>query len=400
MPRLVNRKPKLGKKKRGDVTYAVVRLNNRIHVCGRWGTKEAERKYKALLHEWIEAGCSTAVGASPKTATVSQLCAAFWKHAKTYYNGTNAAHFKRVIKSLRTKYGSKQVSDFGGRDLKALRQSFVDSGASRTYANESTQRVKQIFKWGTAEDMVPPSVHAVLAAVAGLRVGKTEARENDPVQPVPLEHFEATLEYLPEVVADLLRVQFLTGARPGEIRALTPGHVNTKSDPWEAKLYKHKTAHHGRPRVLFFGPKAQAVLAPYLLRGADEFCFSPKDSEKRRLEALHDARTTPLSCGNKPGSNRRTNPKRKPGGQYTKDSVNRAIMRAVERLNAARGDRGQDPIPCWSANQLRHLRATMLRAEFDLETSRTVLGHSKSTTSEVYAEKDFATARAAVARLG
>ncbi len=52
-----------------------------------------------------------------------------------------------------------------------------------------------------------------------------------------------------------------------------------------------------------FGPKAKAILAPNLLRAADTHCFSPKESEAQRLEARNAARKTPLSCGNKRGSN-------------------------------------------------------------------------------------------------
>lgn len=47
----------------------------------------------------------------------------------------------------------------------------------------------------------------------------------------------------------------------------------------------HKTEHHGRGRVIAIGPRAQAVLLPYLLRKATTFCFSPRESEVRWMGA-------------------------------------------------------------------------------------------------------------------
>ncbi|NNJ24319.1 hypothetical protein LzC2_03750 [Planctomycetes bacterium LzC2] len=44
----------------------------------------------------------------------------------------------------------------------------------------------------------------------------------------------------------------------------------------------------------------------------------------------------------------------------------------------------------WSPNQLRHTRATQLRAKYGIELTRTVLGHSDIATSAIYAERDLA----------
>ncbi len=43
-------------------------------------------------------------------------------------------------------------------------------------------------------------------------------------------------------------------------------------------------------------------------------------------------------------------------------------------------------------NQLRHTRATEIRAEFGLDSAASVLGHSQITTTQVYAEQDKARA--------
>ena len=55
--------------------------------------------------------------------------------------------------------------------------------------------------------------------------------------------------------------------------------LDRSGEIWEYRPSSHKTEHHDKKRVIFVGPKAQAVLFPYLERDAEVFCFSPVDSE-------------------------------------------------------------------------------------------------------------------------
>ena len=66
----------------------------------------------------------------------------------------------------------------------------------------------------------------------------------------------ATLPYLPEVVADMVRLQRLTGARPGEICSLRPCDLDRSSDVWLYSPCEHKTEHHEKERVIVVGPQA------------------------------------------------------------------------------------------------------------------------------------------------
>ena len=162
-----------------------------------------------------------------------------------------------------------------------------------------------------------------------LRKDVSGARETEPIQPVDDDVVEATLPHLPCLVADMVRLQRLTGARPGEIILLRPADVDRKRDVWRYVPSEHKTEHHGHRRNIFIGPKAQIILLPYLLRDAEEFCFRPAESERKRRQTRHEARTTPLNCGNRPGttSRRTVCPT---GTRYTNDSYRRAIARACE----------------------------------------------------------------------
>lgn len=56
---------------------------------------------------------------------------------------------------------------------------------SRGVVNTRVNRIKPIFKWAVSEAVAPPSAYEGLRAVAGLRCGRTDAKETDPVKPVP-----------------------------------------------------------------------------------------------------------------------------------------------------------------------------------------------------------------------
>src|SRR5262249_22442508 len=55
---------------------------------------------------------------------------------------------------------------------------------------------------------------------------------------------------------------------------------------------------------------------------------------------------------------------------------------------------------CWHPHQLRHNAATALPRQFGIEATRTALGHSTMSASEIYAELDHAKAREIMATVG
>lgn len=102
------------------------------------------------------------------------------------------------------------------------------------------------------------------------------------------------------------------------------------------------------------------------------YCFRPCDSEEKRRAAAHAERKTPLSCGNRPGSNRARKVKRPAGERYTPDSYRRAIQRACDKaFPAPEAVEGEDLAAWrakhrWSPNQLRHSCATEVRKRYEV----------------------------------
>jgi integrase len=120
--------------------------------------------------------------------------------------------------------------------------------------------VKRIFRWATEQEFVPPSIYHGLAAVSGLRTGRSEAPDNAPVGPVPNDVLNATLAHLSPMHRAMVETQLHAGMRPGEILQLRGADLDTSGPVWVYRPRRHKTEHTGRDRVVFLGPRAQAVL--------------------------------------------------------------------------------------------------------------------------------------------
>jgi len=216
----------------------------------------------------------------------------------------------------------------------------IRRGWCRNYVNAQTNRLRRLFKWAVENEMVPAAVIHGLQAVAGLRAGKSPARESDPVRPVAEEHVEAVYPFVSRQVRRMIELQLVTGMRPGEVCAMRDRDIDTTGRLWTYKPQKHKTAHHGYTRVVYLGPRAQRLLADFLKPDLAGYLFSPADADRERRELLSTRRRengTPMSCGNRPGTNRRRAPKRKPGECYTVGSYRTAIQRARSRLSADPG---------------------------------------------------------------
>ena len=88
--------------------------------------------------------------------------------------------------------------------------------------------------------MVAPSVHEGLRTVSGLRHGRTKARESKPVTPVSEDQVELTLPYVSPQISAIIRLQLLTGMRPGEVLCMTSRDLDRSEDIWVYEPAKHK----------------------------------------------------------------------------------------------------------------------------------------------------------------
>ena len=357
---------------------AYVKLNGVVHYLGAYDTPSSRDEYYRIISEWTANGRRRIDAVA--TTTVNQLLLAFIRHAKVYYRDVDGnltsslENYKPVLRALKERYGTASVERFTPRALKALREEWIDTDRySRGTINKYTRYIKRVFKWGFTEEMVPVAVSQALQDVDALEANRSRARETQPVEPVPIADIDATLEHLPDVVGDMVRLQLLLACRPTELCLMRPADIDRTGDVWVYVPRKHKTQHKGKQRHIYIGPKAQTILAKYLLRDGESFCFSPAESEAQRRAKQHANRKTPLSCGNRPSG-----VTRQFKDYYTKDSYGTCVRRAAKRAG----------VPKWSPYQLRHTAATDIRRQFGLEEAQVMLGHSRADVTQIYALKN------------
>lgn len=407
---------------------AYIYVHGQRMYLGRHDRPETVQKYHQTVAEYMATGGQAPV---EKTAIkIKELMARFWVWAEGYYvmpdgsTGKELDNYRHALRPLKEIYADTPVTSFGPRALQAVRQRMIDKGWCRRSVNRHVCRVKSLFRWGTEQELIPGTIYHALEAVAGLKRGRSGAKEGPPVKPVPIDHVYAIQPFVSRQVWALIQLQLFTAARTGELLDLRPADIDRSGKVWTFRPDEHKTVHHGHRRAIYFGPKAQAVLAPFLLRPADKAMFSPAEAEKERREMAHEARTTPMSCGNRPGSNRSENPKRPPRETYDVATYRRAIARACDQAFPPPEPLAQKPDESrkkwmarltpdqkkalkqwrsahrWHPHQLRHTAATELRKEFGLEAARVVLGHRSSAVTEIYAEIDHAKAIEAMLKVG
>lgn len=400
---------------------ALVEIRGKHIYLGKYDSPESHELYKQLIAQHFSDNPVLADASTEKSIKVKALVLKYFRFAKGYYlkNGQptdEITSLRIILRRLRKMYGSTQAKDFGPKAFKTVRESLIQKGLSRKYINDSMNRIRRMFKWGVAEELIPPSVHQALIAVPGLKKGRTTAKESEKVLPVADDIIEATLPFLGDVVTDMVRLQRYTGMRPAEICIIRPCDIDRTNKIWLYRPESHKTQHHGHERIVLIGPKAQGVLLPYLVRDPQSYCFRPCDSEAKRRALAHANRNTPISYGNTIGTNRKSSPKVTIGESYNTNSYRRAIHRACDKAFKHPELSGIKPADLntmqkkelriwrsnhrWSPNQLRHTAATEIRREFGLEAAQVILGHSEADVTQVYAERDLAKGFEVAHRIG
>ena len=409
MPRIRPIVPPLKRHKPSGRAYATI--DGRRVYFGPFDDPVSERRYKRHIAERMDAE-SFASPPDPKRLTVAELVAAFMRHAATYYrldDGTvtnELANFTKAVKPLVELYADVKAADFGPLALKAVRQTMVDKGWCRSQVNKQTSRLKHVFRWGGAEELIEPSVFHRLQCVGGLRYGRSAAKESEPVKPVPDHIVDATLPHMTPTVRAMVELLRTTGMRAGELVLLRTADLDTSGSVWTYTPQRHKSQHHGRTRKVFIGPRGQAVLKPFLRHDLQAYVFSPEQADAERRERMHAARRTPLSCGNRPGTNVKADPKKQPGDRYTTGSLGHAVEYACRAAwPPPKGTTGDELRQWrrdhrWNLHQLRHSYATTVRREHGLEAAQVLLGHSRADVTQVYAERDSAKAIEVARRIG
>lgn len=372
---------------RGGKDWCRFRLpggGTRDFTLGPAGSAEARAEYARLLAEAEAQGCRAPLRRAA-VVSVNDLVAAHLAHAEERHPGRQADRVKRSLAPAALLYGTTPAADFGPVQLRACRQHLVSQGKyCRKVINSMTGCIRACWKWGASHGLAPHLASAALYDVPDLRRCDVGAPPDHPPVAAVLEaDVLSVLPHCGRQVASLLQIQLLTGMRPGEAVRLRPGRIDRA---WKAVdgvpvwLYRPEAGHKGewreRPREIAIGPKAQAVLAPFLLRDAQAYCFSPAEAAAGHQAARAAARKTKRtpselrrSRGAKPGAGA--------GARYTSQAYGLAVARACERAG----------VPTFSPNMVRKRAITDIETEGGREDSRCVAGHSTPSTTAIYARQ-------------
>ena len=383
---------------------------------GAYNSETSRTEYARLIAAGPEK-YATPTPPPPANTTVAEVLVHFLKYAADYYSGPDGRHtsefttYKLTARAVRTHYAALPAAEFSPRCLAAVRDGWVDAGLTRREVNRRVRQVRRIFRWGSAEELVPHATAAALAAVFTLAKGRTPAPDRDPIKPVAETDVRATLPHVRPEVAGMIEVQLYTGMGPGEVCKLRPADIDRSGDVWIFQPAAHKGAWRGKDRVVAIGPKAQAVLAKFWPADPSDFVFSPNRAVVALRAERAAARSTPRYPSHMANNAARRKPTatRPPAAAYTTCSYARAVTRGVKKGNTDRQAKAVvDPqhgpnlprIVHWHPNQLRHPHRTTVRKRFGLEAAQVALGHARADVTQVYAEKNLGLAAAVALELG
>jgi hypothetical protein len=193
-------------------------LGGRHFYLGRYGSAESREAYARLLAEAFRPGAAPHEAESsqrdPPDLTINELLVRYLDFAKRYYvkDGKSTKELtcmKEALGHMRKTFGSLLAVEFGPLKLKAVRQQMIDAGLARGVINNRVNRIKRVIKWAVSEELLPAGAYEAVQAVSGLRFGRSEAKETEPVRPVPDSWVDATVPYLSPQVSAMVQLQRL-----------------------------------------------------------------------------------------------------------------------------------------------------------------------------------------------
>ncbi|GHT28891.1 integrase [Planctomycetales bacterium] len=258
------------------------------------------------------------------------------------------------------------------------KRSLIEQGYAKSQVKRYIKVVKQVFSWAATPrydegtwDILPTMVSASLIAEMKM-IKVTDAdncRENPLRLDVAYEYIQAVMDYVSPIIEAMMRVQYLTGMRPGEVCTMKVGDIKkTKAEfgnhyrLWDGEnwLYvaaEHKTKKYIGERQFAIAMEEQEILEPYLAgKSASDFVFSK--TSKRGF-----------------------------GKPFTTDEYGRYIKRTIEKYELEK----------FTAHQIKHSAVSDTSEKHNRDKARALAGHTSETMTARYDHSDdkklFAMAR-------
>jgi len=364
-----------------DLAY--VYRNGKKTYFGKWGSSESIQKYNDFIKKLADEESKPAI-------TLRYVVDRFLEAKSNYYvkRGEQTRQLSRIKTACEypvKMYGDRLVDSITPKTLIDCRAEMEKSGRfSRSYINTLISCFRLVIRWGVEQELVKAETLTALQAISPLKRGRSIAKETNPVSSVDPEIVEKTIKVSPPIIADMIRVQTLTGMRPTEVCQMREGDLDIKDNTVSIyTLSTDKTDYRRDPknkRRIPLGKKAVNIIKRYLNGDPDNVIFAPYKSVRERNRTRQEARKTKTP----PSQARRVKEtdealKERLNETYDTAAYGRAIARACVKAGVEK----------WSPNQLRHLFATHVREVYGLEAAQVCLGHSNANVTQIYAERDF-----------
>jgi len=286
-------------------------------------------------------------------------------------------------------YAEWSIVDLGPAELMAVQKAMVayryqrspyanePVGYTRTGINQMISQIHKMWRWGIGRGLTTEAQTQLLREVRPLRAGKTTAPENRRRPPVTKAELEKVCDKLTTVVADMLRIIWLTAMRPDEVCRMRPLAI-LQDDPecWiyipgreVSQLGDHKTAHRRRVRAVPLTTSVQTILAPRMKDLEPEaVVFRPADA----IVEMKERRLVDQSVSRDYRS--QTDPMISPGDRYKPSALYTAVRRACRRAGVER----------FTPYDLRRTAAARVRSKLSKDDAKLLLGHVSTDTTEIY----------------
>jgi integrase len=379
------------------VTVRLATSGRRDILLGPWDSQASHEEHARILGILAANGGRYPVAtiAAPTGLSVNETILLWWRDAEVKRGPKDKElhQYKYACRPLKELYGTLPAAEFTPKKCRDVIQRMAELEWSRKLINRRLSRIKAVFSWAVAEELIPASVAHGLREVKGFQRGDQRVKESPDRLPAFLGDVQKVLPLLRGPVAAMLELQWLTGMRSGEVRIMRTLDIDQSSP--QCWLYRpgsdagpcgtHKNAWRGQLRIVPLGPRCIEIITPFLQPDRPlAYLFSPQQAT---AEANHLRRKNP-------GGERKTGrPKCKrkgaPGQCYTEGSYPQAVARACDKAGVK-----------FNPYALRHGRKMDLERTVGSEAARCVLGQKSIEATQHYGQVDVARAAEVLTRLG
>ena len=370
------------KYRRHATGQAFVYLNKHSIYLGLYGSPESHAKYRQTVAAWLNSGGFLPKAPGDDGITVAEFGARYIAFLRGRSGRSTFSGAKNVTDMLVKHYAWLNVDQLRPPVVRDLHRKLIEKGNCLATIRDRMVRLRMMLRWAVGEELILPVVLDRVRAVTlpteheGVRVTQDRA-------PVADKVVAATLPHLTPVLKDMILVQRLSGCRPGEVCRLRWADIDqsdpTKTGEWLYSPKKHKTQRKGTIRTIGLGPECRTILEKYRHRDPAVPIFSPRESERQRLDVQRARRKSAPTPSQRQRSaeaaQRALTRPRHPREGFTADTYNRALQNVLTKRD----------LPAWTPHQLRHARGHELVGLLGIHAVQAALGHSDLRMAQHYA---------------